>query len=389
MKRLLWGCAAVVVCVMGSGGTEAVAQRATACDSPCKLQHLPLVGWKDQPVPNSNPLQELQGNAHPVPGTSPPAMAGRRGDSTANIAHVKLPPFERDVAVPAESMNNVMPSYPMLLRIARMSGNVVASFVVDTLGRVTPASVEIVRASNSQFATAVLQSIPDLRFTPAVGRNGRKVAQLMRESVEFRLLKGGMTQVGVRADGCTLANAADLTDVPACASPPLWSTSVRRPVSWGWTLGGENVTGAYARSRLYTPGVVVGAQLQFPLSSPRLALRVDGMYHWIGVNFYCGAVDRGFCGFSYDHVQVVTLGADLVARLNDRQVRWSPYVVGGVGANLSSTGHSAKYLDSQLGGLQGGVGFEFRLRQATTFVEARYIGLPPGGLAVWNLGFRY
>jgi hypothetical protein len=129
MKRLLWGCAAVVVCVMGSGGTEAVAQRATACDSPCKLQHLPLVEWKDQPVPNSNPLEELQGKVHLVPGTSPPAMAERRGDSTVNIAHVKLPPFERDVAVPAESMNNVMPLYPMLLRIARMSGSVVASFV--------------------------------------------------------------------------------------------------------------------------------------------------------------------------------------------------------------------------------------------------------------------
>jgi hypothetical protein len=298
-----------------------------------------------------------------------------------------LPPFERDVAVSVQSTDNVMPLYPPLLRVAQESGNTVASFVVDTLGRVYHASIQIVHATQQNFAAATIQAIPDLRFTPAVDRAGRKVAQLVRQSVEFRWLKGGMTQVSVRNEGCTFDTQDRFGDVPACASPPLWSTSARRPISWGWTLGGENVTGEYARSRNYTPGVVVGAQLQFPLSSPRLALRVDGMYHWIGVNFYCGAFR--FCAFSYDHVQVVTLGVDLVARLNDWQVRWSPYVVGGVGANLSSTGHSVQYLTSQFGGLQGGLGFEFRLRKATTFVEARYIGLPPGGLAVWNLGFRY
>ena len=308
------------------------------------------------------------------------------GGGVAN-AQGKLPPFERDVAVSVQSTDNAMPLYPPLLRVAQESGNAVASFVVDTLGRVYRASIQVAHATQRDFAAATLEAIPKLRFTPAVDRAGRKVAQLVRQSVEFRWLRGGMTQVSVRNEGCTLDTRDRFVDVPACASPPTWSA--RRPISWGWTLGGENVTGAYARSRNYTPGMVVGAQLQFPLSSPRLALRVDGMYHWIGLNLYCAPAERGFCGYSYDHTQVVTLGVDLVARLNDRQVRWSPYVVGGVGANLSSTGHSVKYLTSELGGLQGGLGFEFRLRKATTFVEARYIGLPPGGLAVWNFGFRY
>jgi hypothetical protein len=97
------------------------------------------------------------------------------------------------------------------------------------------------------------------------------------------------------------------------------------------------------------------------------------------------------CSKLGDRSQVVTLGMNMVARLNDPQVRWSPYVAGGVGTNIMTgdQGESIYRFRPNRGGFQGGAGFEFRLRSATTFVEGRYFGLPPGGLAVWNFGFRY
>ena len=409
MRRLLWGCAAVVVCAVASGARTAAAQGATTCDSPCKVMHLPLVGPRgavcdspcklqhlplvyqsDQPVPNSNPLEELQGRINRMaPGSSPRVTFGRGADSTVHTVNFRLPPFERDVAVSVQSMNNVMPLYPPLLRIAQMSGKVVASFVVDTLGRVETASFEVQRATEPQFAVAVREAMANLRFTPAVDRSGRKAPQLVRESVEFRLLAGGMTQVTARSDGCTLANQANFADVPACSPPPVAGLP-GVPISWGWSLGGENVTGAYARSGNYSPGFVVGAQVQFPLPSRRLALRLEGAYHSIAENDYaCLLTIPDRCVKQGDYSHVVTLGFDLVARLNDPQIRWSPYLLGGMGINVAGSPAESPYDFRQTHGVQGGAGFEFRLHRATTFVEARYVGLQPGGLTVWSFGFRY
>lgn len=316
------------------------------------------------------------------------SLTAGRGVAKAQGA---IPRFERDVAVSVQSTDNVMPVYPALLRVAQEGGNAVAAFVVDTLGHVYSRSIQIAHATHPDFATATMEAIPDLRFVPAVDRSGHKVPQLVRQAVVFRWLKGGMTQVTVRNEGCTLENRDDFNDVAACASPPVWRAPKPFPFSWGWTLGGENVTGAPARSVSYSPGVVLGAQLQYPLPSPHFALRVDGMLHTFaqsvprcGVTYLCGDIVGG-----NPVIEVVTAGFGLVARLNGRQVRWSPYLVGGVGANISSGGEDRGDFTSRSVGLQGGVGFEFRLRKATTFVEARYIGLAPRGLAVWNLGFRY
>jgi TonB family protein len=313
-----------------------------------------------------------------------------RDDGTVRGGHVRFPPFERDVASPAQSTGNVMPVYPPLLRIARVGGNVVAAFVVDSTGKVVHSSIQIAHATSPQLASAVLEALPGVRFTPAVAHDGRNVAQLVRELVEFRLLAGGMTQVAVHDDACTLANLSHFTDVPACASPT-GSGPPDVPVSWGWSAGGENVTGAYARSGHFLPGVVAGVQVQFPLPSRHLALRVDGMYNAIienDVTCTLGVPER--CFRQGDYKQAVTVGVDMIARLKDPQARWSPYVLGGVGINVPSGNTQGPYdFRPNHGGLQGGVGFEYRVRGATSFVEARYIGLPPGGLAVWNVGFRY
>jgi len=314
------------------------------------------------------------------------SLTAGRGIAKAQGA---IPPFERDVAVSVQSTDNVMPVYPALLRVAQEGGNAVAAFVVDTLGRVYSRSIQIAHATHPDFAAAAMQAIPDLRFLPAVDRSGRKVPQLVRQAVVFRWMKGGMTQVTVRNEGCTLDNQDDFNDVAACASPPVRRAPKPFPFLWGWMLGGENVTGAFARFGNYSPGVVAGLQLQLPLSSSHLALRLDGMYH--GLEHHINCAPPCLPGdIIYDpSVQVVTMGLDVVARLNGREVRWSPYIAGGVGAAVSVLGDADQNLTPRLAGLQGAVGFEFRLRKATTFVEGRYIGLAPGGLAVWGFGFRY
>lgn len=78
------------------------------------------------------------------------------------------------------------PRYPETLRAAAVQGRVVARFVVDTLGRVEPQSVELPEASHAQFAEAVRQVLPRLRFRPAEA-GGRRVRQLVQQEFRFAL----------------------------------------------------------------------------------------------------------------------------------------------------------------------------------------------------------
>ena len=78
------------------------------------------------------------------------------------------------------------PRYPDQLRAASVTGRVVVRMVVDTTGRVEPASISVREASHDLFAQAVLGVLPALRFTPAEA-GGRKVRMLVDLPFEFRL----------------------------------------------------------------------------------------------------------------------------------------------------------------------------------------------------------
>lgn len=78
------------------------------------------------------------------------------------------------------------PVFPDALRGAGISGTVMAEFVVDTLGRIEAASVQLVASDHVEFGTAVLQVLPRLRFIPAEAQ-GRKVRQLVRLPFRFDL----------------------------------------------------------------------------------------------------------------------------------------------------------------------------------------------------------
>ena len=78
------------------------------------------------------------------------------------------------------------PRYPESLRVAGISGDVLVRFTVDTLGRVDPASVQIVRSTHDQFTRSVRDALSTLRFRPAEA-GGKRVPALAEMPFEFKV----------------------------------------------------------------------------------------------------------------------------------------------------------------------------------------------------------
>lgn len=170
MRRLLWGGAALVVCLLAARPAVMSAQ-GTACDSPCKVMLLPLIRQEDRPVPNSNPLAELQGKVNQ-------RVAGNPVSATYFAYQVDTPATVRS--------GYVGPRYPDSLKTARVEGEVVASFVVDTTGLVDPASLHILRSTHPMFAAAAREAILRMRFA-AAELHGVKVRQFVQQPFVFNL----------------------------------------------------------------------------------------------------------------------------------------------------------------------------------------------------------
>jgi TonB family protein len=95
--------------------------------------------------------------------------------------------FEYQVEQPVMSApGSPAPRYPDILKKAGVSGEVIASFVVDTTGIADVRSLKVIRSSHELFVNAVAAALPDMRFSPArVG--GRKVKQLVMQPFVFQL----------------------------------------------------------------------------------------------------------------------------------------------------------------------------------------------------------
>src|SRR5215467_1172493 len=90
---------------------------------------------------------------------------------------------ERPVAV---APGNSAPRYPDVLVAAKVEGQVLAQFVVDTMGRADTATFKILRSSHVLFSMAVKQNLPLMKFTPAEVA-GRKVKQLVQMPFNFSI----------------------------------------------------------------------------------------------------------------------------------------------------------------------------------------------------------
>lgn len=76
------------------------------------------------------------------------------------------------------------PSYPEMLRTAGIEGQVMAQFVVDSVGRVDLSTFTVLDRQHPLFVAAVRSALARMRFLPAEAR-GARVAQLVQQSFHF------------------------------------------------------------------------------------------------------------------------------------------------------------------------------------------------------------
>ncbi len=104
-------------------------------------------------------------------------------------AYSDQPLFEFQVEKPVmQAPGSSQPRYPDILKSAGVEGEVLAQFVVDTLGRAEVNTYKVLKTSHELFASAVRNALPNMKFLPAeVG--GRKVKQLVQQPFVFAISK--------------------------------------------------------------------------------------------------------------------------------------------------------------------------------------------------------
>jgi outer membrane biosynthesis protein TonB len=131
----------------------------------------------------------------PPPARRQPAPGPKVDDGTKPVVVPVTPPawnedsvasiLDVDSAVQRDP-ESAAPAYPRDLLAKHVEGSVATTYVVDTLGFADPTSLKILSASDSQFARAVREALPYMRFRPAILRN-RKVRQLVSQTFLFRI----------------------------------------------------------------------------------------------------------------------------------------------------------------------------------------------------------
>jgi len=94
--------------------------------------------------------------------------------------------FQVDSAV-VRYEDGAAPAYPEALLRRRIEGSVIVQYVVDTLGRADTATFRVISTTHPEFARAVKQTLPQMRFRPATMAN-RHVAQLVQQPFAFRIV---------------------------------------------------------------------------------------------------------------------------------------------------------------------------------------------------------
>lgn len=130
------------------------------------------------------PTDDSEFDSRRVPSRLAPGDSGVAPATTAD-----QPYFEFQVDKPVmQAPNSASPLYPDILRRAGVEGEVIVSFVVDTLGRVDLRSFKVILASHDLFANAVRNALPRMRFIPAETTGG-KVRQVVQQPFKFSIEK--------------------------------------------------------------------------------------------------------------------------------------------------------------------------------------------------------
>jgi TonB family protein len=86
----------------------------------------------------------------------------------------------------ARAEGSAAPLYPQDLLREGIEGSVTARYVVDSAGMAEPGSLLIVATTHPQFALAVQQAMPGMRFHPAKIA-GRSVREVVEQTFHFRI----------------------------------------------------------------------------------------------------------------------------------------------------------------------------------------------------------
>ena len=157
-------------------GAGAPAPRPTALDQ-IVVPHVPrfTIGEPADPTPIS--AREIFG----APGSILPPGGVQQPAGSVHAAGA----VDRQVA---PHPGNGRPRYPDALRGANVEGEVVARFVVDTMGVVESSSIAILATTHVLFGDAVRRWLPQTRYAPAEYA-GRRVRQLVEQRIEFTLAR--------------------------------------------------------------------------------------------------------------------------------------------------------------------------------------------------------
>jgi len=101
------------------------------------------------------------------------------------VASLKVyTPDQVDIPARSDSLSRPQPRYPEALLFTGVPGQVLAEFVVDTLGHVELDTFGVISSTNPKFTQAVQRALPEWAFAPAM-LNGKRVRQLVQQPFSF------------------------------------------------------------------------------------------------------------------------------------------------------------------------------------------------------------
>lgn len=112
---------------------------------------------------------------------SPSVLIAQEGRVPGGNSRVSLIAIQATAQVQGEAPS---PEYPTGLRVARVSGEVVLRFLVETTGEVACDSILVVSATHFLFADAARRALLRRKYRPAL-QDGRPVRQWIQERFVF------------------------------------------------------------------------------------------------------------------------------------------------------------------------------------------------------------
>jgi TonB family protein len=129
-----------------------------------------------------------------APVEQPAADSGGKGEAAtvpALVGDTVLTELQVDSVV-RRYEESASPEYPPAMLARNLEGRALVTYVVDTTGLADTASFRVLETTHPDFAEAVRQALPKMRFHPAI-LGGSKVRQLVQQSFGFKIARPDST----------------------------------------------------------------------------------------------------------------------------------------------------------------------------------------------------